>query len=116
MEAAEVITRPCATFWHSPGRGGWGKGWNAKWASSAAHVSGARVVTAEAYPAAPRNNESAWVNYPWNFKQRADNMMCAGVSRCKARAAAPERIESARHRRCSVPIPASGRGRRLYDR
>jgi len=79
-EVAEVVSKPCATFWHSPGNASWGKWWNSKWASSAAHVSGAEVTTAEAFPAARRNNESAWVNHPWNFKQRADNQICSGVN------------------------------------
>jgi len=79
-EVAEEISKPCATFWHSPGNASWGQWWNSKWASSAAHVSGAEVVTAEAFPAARRNNESAWINHPWNFKQRSDNQICSGVN------------------------------------
>jgi len=79
METAEVITRPCSTFWQT-GHKGFGKSWMSKWASSGAHVSGAKVVTAEAFPAAPAGKVSAWVNHPWTMKQNADNHLCSGVN------------------------------------
>jgi len=79
METAEVITRPCSTFWQT-GHKGFGKSWMSKWASSGAHVSGAKVITAEAFPAGPRNKMSAWVNHPWTMKQNADNHLCSGVN------------------------------------
>ena len=80
METAEVITSPCSTFWQRGSKSSFGKSWMSKWASSGAHVSGAKVVTAEAFPAAPANKMSAWVNHPWSMKQMADNHMCSGVN------------------------------------
>jgi len=79
METVEVISRPCSTFWQTEHKA-WGKDWMSKWASSGAHVSGATVITAEAFPASPQNKMSAWVNHPWTMKQRADNHLCSGVN------------------------------------
>ena len=86
MEAAEVITRTCSTFWQV-GLKSHGKSPMSKWASSGAHVSGAKVVTAEAFPAGAKRKgdvwtkrDSAWINHPWTMKQNADNQMCSGVN------------------------------------
>jgi hypothetical protein len=86
MEAAEVVTRTCSTFWQV-GLKGFGKSPMSKWASSGAHVSGAKVITAEAFPAGAKKKngvwlkrDSAWVNHPWTMKQNADNHMCSGVN------------------------------------
>ncbi|VGO13630.1 hypothetical protein PDESU_02187 [Pontiella desulfatans] len=77
METTEAVGIPTATFWQSPNS--WGRAGNeGKWASSAAHVTGKKKVSSEAFPAA--RMEAAWVHYPWTYKWLGDYAYASGIN------------------------------------
>ena len=77
METTEAVGVPTATFWH--GAGSWGRAHNeGKFTSSAAHLTGKKKVSSEAFPAG--KTESGWVHYPWTYKWLADYAYASGIN------------------------------------
>jgi hypothetical protein len=69
---------PMSEFWLGHGLG-IEKDWNAKLASSIAHIYGKQVVGAESFTAGPP--WSRWVDYPYLLKPLGDLIFCSGVNR-----------------------------------
>jgi len=79
-EVSELIGLPAATLWNDMSmlkKSGMAYN-NARWASSAAHISGTKVVEAEAFTAHPE--KSAWTNHPFLLKPLGDFAYCNGVN------------------------------------
>jgi hypothetical protein len=69
---------PMSEFWLGHGIG-LEKDWNAKLASSIAHIYGKQVVGAESFTAGPPY--SGWRDYPYYIKPLGDLIFCSGVNR-----------------------------------
>jgi len=77
METTEAVGIPTATFWQGPGS--WSRAHKeGKWASSAAHVTGKKKVSSEAFPAG--GIEAGWVHYPWTYKWLGDFAYASGIN------------------------------------
>jgi len=79
METTEAVGVPTATFWQGSINSSWHRASKeGRWASSAAHVTGKKKVSSEAFPAT--KEYSGWINYPWNYKGKADYAYASGVN------------------------------------
>ncbi len=77
METTEATDIPTATFWQGPNS--WSRAHKeGRWASSAAHVTGRKKVSSEAFPAG--DFEAAWVHYPWTYKWLGDFAYASGIN------------------------------------
>jgi len=75
LQAASRTDVPMAEFWV-----GWpGRQETAKWASSAGHVAGRKIVAAESFTAFAANDK--WQNHPYKLKALGDLMFADGVNR-----------------------------------
>ncbi len=69
---------PMGEFWVSPNRGE-GVRVDNKIASSAAHLTGRKLVASEAYTSPPETSE--WIQHPYTLKALGDKAFCEGVNK-----------------------------------
>jgi len=80
QQSASRTDIPMAEFWVNGMAGHW-TDWvrSGKWASSAAHAAGRKIVGAESFTATDQNGK--WQNYPYKLKALGDLMYTSGVNR-----------------------------------